>query len=286
MKDLHEHGILHLDIKPANVLFDHAKEENFLFVWRPVFSDYGLSVQVVDGDEQRALGGTLAFMAPEQGMGGSVGACADVWGLGALLYSLICGTTPLEEVRRRVLQGAGGIEVPPPAQVNAACPIWLSEIVARCVRVDAKDRFSSAEAVLDELLRYVTVTSDDADGKGHAGASREFSKLTISEPPRRLHDGRRHAREVAGDLLPRQSLSELGDHQKPKGGVRVLGLFGAVDQSTSRGAIELRYLMHGKGSSIFVVGIATTTIDGLTFPFNFLPVIRGPAADHESRTVV
>ncbi len=81
-------------------------------------------------------------------------------------------------------------------------------------------------------------------------------------------------------------MSELGDHQKSEGGVRVLGLLGAVDQAASRRPIQPRYVVHGKVSSMSVVGLATATIDGLTFPFNFLSAVRGLAADRDSRTVV
>jgi len=53
----------------------------------------------------------------------------------------------------------------------------------------------------------------------------------------------------------------------------------------SRWAIEPEYGVHGK-VSIVGVGLVTTTIDGLTFPFNFLPAIPVTSPDHESRTVV
>ena len=92
-------------------------------------------------------------------------------------------------------------------------------------------------------------------------------------------------REVAGDLLPGESLSELGDHEEAEGGLRILGPSASVDQSASRGAIEPGYLVHGK-VLIFVGGLATTTIDGSTFPFNFLPAVQATSGDLESRTVV
>ncbi len=102
----------------------------------------------------------------------------------------------------------------------------------------------------------------------------------------RLHDGGRDAAEVAGDLVPGESLSELGDHEEAEGCEVVVGLAPSGDQSASRGAIKPRYVVHGKVPSIFVVGLATATFDGLTFPFNFLPAVRGVAADRDSRTVV
>jgi hypothetical protein len=91
---------------------------------------------------------------------------------------------------------------------------------------------------------------------------------------------RGRGRPAAGKVL-----SELGDHEEAEGGLRVLGLSASVNQSASRGAIEPGYLVHGK-VLIFVVGLATSTIDGSTFPFNFLPAIQTTSGDLESRTVV
>jgi hypothetical protein len=80
-------------------------------------------------------------------------------------------------------------------------------------------------------------------------------------------------------------LGELGDHEEAEGGLRFLGLSASGDQSASRGSVEPGYLVHGK-VLIFVVGLATSTIDGSTFPFNFLSATRAALADLESRTVV
>jgi hypothetical protein len=66
----------------------------------------------------------------------------------------------------------------------------------------------------------------------------------------------------------------------------VLGFSELLRQSASRWAIEPEYCVHGKVSSIVVGGHATATIDGLTFPFNFLTATPTGSPDRESRTVV
>jgi hypothetical protein len=83
----------------------------------------------------------------------------------------------------------------------------------------------------------------------------------------------------------RLALSEFGDHEEPESGLRVLGLSTSGDQAASRRAIEPGYLVHGKVLTIGV-GLATTTIDGSTFPFNVFLAIRTLSGDLESRTVV
>jgi hypothetical protein len=108
----------------------------------------------------------------------------------------------------------------------------------------------------------------------------------VAVPPPGPHHRCGGAFEVASDLLASAPLSELGNHQESEGGLRVLGLSSSVDQSTYLGTIEPGYCVHGKGSSIFVGVFANTTIDGLTFPFNFLLPNRAPSGDPDSCTVV
>jgi hypothetical protein len=81
-------------------------------------------------------------------------------------------------------------------------------------------------------------------------------------------------------------LVELEDHEDPEGGLVVLGPSQQLRQPVSHWAIEPECVVHGKVPSIFVGGLATATIDGVTFPFNFLPAIPTTSGDHESRTVV
>jgi len=93
--------------------------------------------------------------------------------------------------------------------------------------------------------------------------------------------------EVASDLLPGEPLVELEDHEDTEGGLAVLGLPEQLSQPASHRAIEPEYVGHGKVISfIGCGGLATATIDGLSFPFNFLPATSTTSGDRESRTVV
>ena len=100
------------------------------------------------------------------------------------------------------------------------------------------------------------------------------------------HNRSRGTAEVASDLLSRKPFCQFDDHEETEGGLRVLGLSSSVDQSTFLSSIEPGYCVHGKATSIVVFGLATATIDGLAFPFNFLPTNRGPSDDPDSCTVV
>jgi tetratricopeptide (TPR) repeat protein len=145
---IHAAGLVHRDLKPANVLLDangHAKVGDLGLVRRVGTGSKGLT------DEGTILG-TYAYMAPEQAEGASgVDARADLYSLGALLFTLLTGRPPFEgsgiATLTRVMRDA-----PVPVRTLAPeTPVALEHLVARLLAKDPAARPSTASVALDEL---------------------------------------------------------------------------------------------------------------------------------------
>jgi serine/threonine protein kinase/tetratricopeptide (TPR) repeat protein len=149
----HEHGILHRDIKPGNILLD-AKGE-------PHLTDFGLA-RLVESESSVTqtldVLGTPSYMAPEQAVGNNaaVSSATDVYGLGAVLYQLLTGQPPFAggatyETIKLLLD----TEPRPPRSLNSKVDRDLSTICLKCLEKDPKRRYSSALALAEDLERWL-----------------------------------------------------------------------------------------------------------------------------------
>ena len=149
----HEHGILHRDIKPGNILLD-AKGE-------PHLTDFGLA-RLVESESTvtRTLEvlGTPSYMAPEQAAGNNakLTSATDVYGLGAVLYQLLTGHPPFAggttyETIKLLLE----TEPRPPRLWNPKVDRDLSTICLKCLEKDPQRRYSSALALAEDLERWL-----------------------------------------------------------------------------------------------------------------------------------
>ena len=149
----HEHGILHRDIKPGNILIDASGE--------PHLTDFGLA-RLIEAESTVTrttdLLGTPSYMAPEQARGGndSLTAATDVYGLGAILYQLITGQPPFlgrttYETVRLLLE----TDPKNPRSVNSNADRDLSTICLKCLEKDPIRRYPSALALAEDIERWL-----------------------------------------------------------------------------------------------------------------------------------
>src|SRR6266481_3820428 len=149
----HEHGILHRDIKPGNILLD-AKGE-------PHLTDFGLA-RLVESESTvtRTLEvlGTPSYMAPEQAVGNNaaIGSVTDVYGLGAVLYQLLTGHPPFAGgTTYETIKLLCDTEPRQPRLLNPKIDRDLSTICLKCLDKDPKRRYASALALAEDLERWL-----------------------------------------------------------------------------------------------------------------------------------
>src|SRR2546429_5774294 len=149
----HEHGILHRDIKPGNILLD-AKGE-------PHLTDFGLA-RLVESESSVThtldVLGTPSYMAPEQALGNNaaISSTTDVYGLGAVLYQLLTGQPPFAggatyETIKLLLD----TEPKQPRLLNPKIDRDLSTICLKCLEKDPRRRYSSALSLAEHLERWL-----------------------------------------------------------------------------------------------------------------------------------
>jgi hypothetical protein len=144
----HRQGFVHRDIKPANILVD---SHGHVFV-----TDFGIALTGDDGRRDDACG-TLAYMAPEQLLGGAGGVDArtDVYSLGVVLYQLLTRRVPFEAetpagLREQILRQ----QPRPPRSLERGVPREVERICLKCLAKAPADRYPSAEALADDLERW------------------------------------------------------------------------------------------------------------------------------------
>jgi serine/threonine protein kinase len=150
----HAQGLVHRDVKPANILLENGVE-------RVKLSDFGLARAIDDASLTRSgvVVGSPQFMAPEQARGEPIDHRADLFGLGCVLYAMCAGRPPFRGstalgVLRQVCE-----DTPTPIRtLNPDVPAWLEAIIERLLAKAPAHRFASAAEVgqlLETGLAYM-----------------------------------------------------------------------------------------------------------------------------------
>jgi predicted Ser/Thr protein kinase len=163
----HRSGMLHRDIKSANVLLDRAGSA--------YLTDFGLARLLCGGETQLTATGTLigtpAYMSPEQGKGLELTPASDIYSLGVVLYELFTGRVPFEaDTPWGVIEKHVSAPLPPLCSVQPELPSALEEVLARALAKDPAERFKTplemAGAVDRALGLAVAAVVPEAGEKG------------------------------------------------------------------------------------------------------------------------
>lgn len=146
--DLHGQEVIHLDLKPANVLYRLDGEA--------VLVDFGLArhghfPDLIEEEFHKPVG-TSAYISPEQVIGNRCDPRSDLFAIGVILYQLCTGRLPFGEpttlagFRRRLY-----LDPQPPRQLVPGLPEWMQEIILHCLEVEAEKRYDTAAQIAFDL---------------------------------------------------------------------------------------------------------------------------------------
>jgi hypothetical protein len=200
----HAAGLIHRDVKPANVMIDtHGRAK---------VMDFGIARAIADATTLTGTGlvlGTASYFSPEQARGDPVDSRTDIYSLGCVLYEMITGRPPFVGDTPVALAYKHVHEEPvPPSFINQAVPARLEAVVMRAIAKAPSDRYAGAEAMGDAVAEVTRDQSGRIEGvaEREAGPTDHYPRDTVplhqaDEPGHRLGWRWRLSRAVALALL-------------------------------------------------------------------------------------
>ncbi len=148
----HERGVVHRDLKPSNILMTVDGV--------PKLCDFGVAKLLTGSDAKTISGavlGTIEYMSPEQAAGdAAVGPPADIYALGAILYTALTGRPPFQGTNAlRTLEQVQSQEPVPPRLLVPLVPRDLNTICLKCLEKKPTGRYATAEALAEDLRRFL-----------------------------------------------------------------------------------------------------------------------------------
>lgn len=147
----HAQGLVHRDVKPANILLENGVE-------RVKLSDFGLARAIDDASltQSGVVSGTPQYMAPEQARGEAMDHRADLFSLGSVIYAMCTGHSPFRaETLMGVLRRICDDRPRAVREINPDVSQWLADVIDRLLAKQPADRFQTADELAELLGQYL-----------------------------------------------------------------------------------------------------------------------------------
>jgi len=153
----HENNVIHLDLKPPNILMDSGGS--------PYLADFGLATVLDKGGTARNPGsGTLLYMAPEQLVAEVIDHRADIFSFSVMIWHMLTGTLPFDGmIPLAMKQLQFQEELPPLSEFNENIPYQITDILREGTATEPKDRPSTLTQIVEKLREAADMASIDMD---------------------------------------------------------------------------------------------------------------------------
>jgi serine/threonine protein kinase len=160
LHEAHVNGLVHRDVKPANVMIDLRNE--------PIIMDFGLARQLDDGEDSRltrdgAILGSPAYMSPEQieGQAGNLGPACDIYSLGVIMYELLTGQLPFQGSVASIIGQILAKEPIHPCKLRSTITPRLADICLKAMAKNPSERFGSMKEFSQALAEFLKTKIDE-----------------------------------------------------------------------------------------------------------------------------
>lgn len=201
LAEAHAKGIIHRDVKPANVMLTPSGGVKLV--------DFGIAKLMSEEDSARSgVAGTIAYMSPEQTQEAPLDARTDVWSLGVVLFEMLTGARPFRgDSDAEVVSAIRNTKPPATTLLRSDIPPLLARSVERCLQKERNDRYQTATAFCDDM-RLLSGTPASPRINRRVVSASALVVLAIAAVPA-WHYGRAAYRDRVAMLAPLRSVAVL-----------------------------------------------------------------------------